>query len=116
MSASNSVIEITAPAKKGKIQLPYATQIKFILNELALLVYKKRIDDCWGTPQNVRVADLKGKSIRVILPNKPNESEKPDKIPEDVQKTIQKHEDAISNIAKQVQEKGIGIAVFRYQD
>jgi len=104
MASENlATIFITAPANKGKVQLPYATQIKTILNDVSLLVYGKRIDECWGKPQNVRVSDLKGKIIRITLPEKDTKSQS--KLGDS-----EENEKALQNIVNHANQRGVDIA------
>lgn len=99
---SNISIIISPPVNRGKVQLPYATKIKTILNQLSKVVYGKPIDECWGNAQNVLVSQLKGKTIRIILPERDDETQTND---------VVKNENAIQNIVNHVKERGIDIAI-----
>ena len=99
-------INISAPTNKGKVQIPYPTKIKTILNELAMLVYGKRIDECWGKPQNVLVSKLKGVTITVTLPEKEELT-----LNKRDQRDLEENEKAIQNVVSHAQEKGVTISV-----
>jgi len=66
-------------------------------------IWLSRIDECWGKPQNVRVSDLKGKIIRITLPEKDTKSQSKSGDSEENEKALQ-------NIVNHAKQRGVDIA------